>query len=52
MDSKNDLLKDGLTTLIAVVFVLALLALAGKANAAVDVEQTVAYSPTIAFVTR
>lgn len=52
MDSKNDLLKTSWSTLLASFFFIATLALASRAYAAVDVEHTVADSPTIAWVTR
>ena len=51
MDSKNDLLKTSWSTLLTSFFVIALLALAGRANAAVDIEPTVPHAP-IALVTR
>ena len=52
MDSKNDLLRTSWSTLLASLAIVALLGLASQANAAVDVEHTVAYSSTIAVVIR
>lgn len=51
MDSKNDLLKTSWSTLLAALFVIATLAIASRANAAVDVEPTDAHAP-IALVSR
>ena len=45
MGSKNDLLKTSWTTLLAAFFFMATLALANRANAAVDVEQAIPNTP-------
>jgi len=51
MDSKQDLLKTSWSTLLACLAIVMLLGLASRANAAVDAEHAVAYTPTIALVT-
>lgn len=52
MDSKQDLLKTSWSTLLACLAIVMLLGLASRANAAADVEPSVAYTPSIVLATR